>query len=154
MELSYSGQEQVKAPPAVVWAFISDPKRVARCLPKVQDVQIGDQGQIIAKVPIKMGFFKGEFGLDIVVEPHPEQNRALVRVSGAGLGSQLSLDAHADVVDLGDGTTRLDWQGRADLSGPIAKMNRSMLDPMVEKLLARTFQNMSAQMASSSEQLA
>ena len=63
MKLNYSGTEQVKAAPAVVWAFVQDPERVARCLPDVQEVTVQDANHMEATVQVGVGMVRGAWGL-------------------------------------------------------------------------------------------
>lgn len=154
MKLSYSGQEQVKAPPAVVWAFVQDPERVARCLPDVQEVVVQDQNHLEATVQVGVGMVRGKFKFKIEVRPDEAAQRINVKVQGGGLGSVVDLTAGANVVDNGDGTTTLDWQGDATMRGPVATVGGRVLDAQAQKLIQKTFQNMSAQVGASAGTLA
>lgn len=154
MKLNYSGQEKVQAPPAAVWAFVQDPERVARCLPDVQDVQVTGPNQMVATVNVGVGMVRGKFKFDIEVHPDADANRVNVVVKGGGLGSVVDMTAGANIVDNGDGTTTLDWNGDADMRGPIATVGGRMLDPQAQKLIQKTFQNMSAMVSEASNKLA
>ena len=72
MKLNYSGQEKVQAPPAVVWAFVQDPERVARCLPDVQEVTVHDQAHMDAIVQVGVGMVRGKFKFN--TNHHPIQD--------------------------------------------------------------------------------
>ena len=154
MKLSYNGQEKVQAPPAAVWAFVQDPQRVAACLPDVQDIQVTGPNQMTATVNVGVGMVRGKFKFNIDVQPDEASNRVNVKVKGGGLGSVIDMVAGANIIDNGDGTTTLDWNGDADMRGPIATVGGRMLDPQAQKLIQKTFQNMSAQIGDSSNKLA
>ncbi|WP_339094003.1 CoxG family protein [Deinococcus sp. VB343] len=149
MQMQFSGQEQVQAPPAVVWAFVNDPQRVAACLPGVQDVQVVGPGELEVTVPLQAGLLRGSMKARVQIVPDEQGGVVRVGIQGGGLGSQMNVDAGATVVDTGDGQTRLDWQGTAALSGPLAKLGKAM-EPRVQGLIARTFRNMSASIAAES----
>jgi len=146
MKLSQNGQEQIQAPPAAVWAFVQDPARVARCLPRVQEVQVLGPTTADASVQVGLGMLKGKFKLRVELFPNEPAHHVDVRVRGGGLGSTVELSAGATVVDNGDGTTRLDWNGEAALTGPAAKVAGRGLDSRIEGLIRQTFRNMSAQL--------
>lgn len=154
VNLSYSGQEKVQAPPAAVWAFISDPAQVARCLPRIEDVRVIDATHLQGHVSMGSGFMKSKIKLNIEVVPDQAQNRVNVKVTGGGLGSNLELTAGANILDNGDGTTTLAWQGNADMRGPLANMAGKMAEEQGQKMIARTFQNMSASIAQNTSQQA
>ncbi|GGR68553.1 hypothetical protein GCM10008959_33350 [Deinococcus seoulensis] len=154
MKLSYSGQEQVQAPPAAVWAFVQDPERVARCLPDVQEVVVHDQTHMDATVQVGVGMVRGKFKFKIEVLPDEAANRVNVKVQGGGLGSVVDLTAGANVVDNGNGTTTLDWTGDATMRGPVATVGGRLLDAQAQKLISKTFENMSAHVGASGSTLA
>lgn len=150
MKLSYSGQEKVQAPPAAVWAFVQDPERVAACLPDVQDIKVTGPSQMEALVNVGVGMVRGKFKFNIDVQPDEANNRVNVTVKGGGLGSVVDMTAGANIVDNGDGTTTLDWQGDASMRGPVATVGGRLLDVQAQKLISQTFQNMSANVAAGS----
>ena len=154
MKLSYSGQEKVQAAPAAVWAFVQDPERVARCLPDVQEVVVHDQTHMDATVQVGVGMVRGKFKFKIEVLPDEPQGRVNVKVQGGGLGSVVDLTAGANVVDNGDGTTTLDWTGDATMRGPVATVGGRLLDAQAQKLISKTFENMSANVSASAGTLA
>ncbi|WP_188903599.1 SRPBCC family protein [Deinococcus aerophilus] len=154
MKLNYSGQEQVGAAPAVVWAFVQDPERVARCLPDVQEVVVHDQTHMDATVQVGVGMVRGKFKFKIEVLPDEPQGRVNVKVQGGGLGSLVDLTAGANVLDNGDGTTTLDWTGEASMRGPLATVGGRALDVQAKKLIQKTFENMSTHIEASAGTLA
>lgn len=154
MKLSYSGQEKVQAAPAAVWAFVQDPERVARCLPEVQDVKVIDANNMEANVKVGVGMVRGNFKFKINVQPDQANNRVNVVVQGGGLGSVIDMTAGANVLDNGDGTTTLDWNGDADMRGPVATVGGRMLDSQAQKLISQTFQNMGANISSGAGKIA
>ena len=148
MNFEQRGQEEVQAPPGVVWAFVTDAARVARCLPHVQGVEAREAGVADASVQVGIGMLRGKFKLRVEIFPDVSAQHVRVRVRGGGLGSTVELNAGATVVDRGDGNSRLDWHGEAALSGPVAKVGGRALDGRVESLIRQTFRNMSAQLKS------
>ena len=61
MKLEYKGEEQVPLSKAAVWDFINDPKKVASCLPDVQEVIVHDATNFDAIVSIGLGPVRGKF---------------------------------------------------------------------------------------------
>lgn len=154
MKLNYSGTEQVRAAPAVVWAFVQDPERVARCLPDVQDVVVQDATHMEATVQVGVGMVRGKFKFKIEVLPDEAAGRVNVNVRGGGLGSVVDLTAGANVLDNHDGTTTLDWTGEASMRGPVASVGGRMLDAQAKKLIEKTFENMGEAMSAAGGTLA
>lgn len=154
MKLSYSGQEQVRASPAVVWAFVQDPERVARCLPDVQEVIVHDARHMDVTVRVGVGLIRGTFRLSAEVQSGEPDNRVDVRVRGGGLGNALDLTASATVMDNGDGTSTLNWTGATHLRGPVARASARLLETHVQHLIRRTLQNLRREVETSAGLLA
>ncbi|PTA67083.1 SRPBCC domain-containing protein [Deinococcus arcticus] len=153
MQLQESGEFQVRASPAVVWAFVTRPEQVARCLPEVQDIRAhADHAE--ARVPVRAGLLRGNLGLRLEVQPDDPAQRVGVRVQGAGLGSTLTLQAGATLGDNGDGTTTLRWQGEVQVRGPLASVGGGRLESRARALIERTFGNLQTQLNAAGDTLA
>ncbi|GEM82313.1 MAG: hypothetical protein KatS3mg074_317 [Meiothermus sp.] len=147
MKLEYSGQENVQANPEKVWSFIQDPNKVASCLPDLKAVEFKDERNMVATVGVAVGPVRGSFKFNIELDPHPEENKVMVRIRGGGLGSAVDLTASADILGQDDQTTLLDWQGQATVSGPAATVGGRVLDAQAKRLIETVFANMSKKMS-------
>lgn len=141
MELHYSGQEQIQAPPALIWAFLDDPQRLALAFPELQDVRVLSHRQIEGVVSVGGGFLKARLRLRIEVEPSPDTGEVTIRVTGTGMGSTLELRASGRVTQT-DRQTTFAWQAEAKVGGPLAKMGGGVADAQARALLTRTFANL------------
>jgi uncharacterized protein len=147
MKLEYNGTEQVPLTKDAVWTFINDPQKVASCLPDVQEVIVHDPRNFDAIVSVGLGPVRGKFKFKITLEPQEGGNRMNVRINGGGFGSVVDLLAGADLVDNGDSTTTLNWEGAATMRGPVATVGGRVLDAQAQKLIAGTFANVKTRMA-------
>lgn len=109
MKLEYSGQEQVPAPVEKVWSFVSDPKSIASCLPRVQEVRVNGPQDMDVVVQAGIGLIKGNFKFKVELEPNQAGNHLQLKISGGGLGNNVDVIAKAQLKDNGNGTTTLDW---------------------------------------------
>jgi carbon monoxide dehydrogenase subunit G len=141
MKLQYSGEEKIPVRPATVWAFVSDPEKVGRCLPEVIDVTVKDPTHVDVVVQVAVGPVRGKFKLQMELKPDPARQRIELNVSGGGFGSAVDMTAGADAVDAGDGTTILKWTGEAEVRGPVAAVGSRVLDAQAHKLISQAFAN-------------
>lgn len=141
MKLQYTGQEQIAAGIAEVWAYIADPEKIAACLPDMQSYTVRDARHVDVVVRVGVGPVRGNFKFKIELQPDRATNHMTVAISGGGLGSVVDLTAAADLKDNGDGTTVLDWNGTATMRGPVAAVGGRVLDAQAQKLIAQTFAN-------------
>ena len=141
MNLQHSGQETISAGKDAVWAFITDPAQIGRCLPDVLDVAVHDATHFDAVVQVGVGPVRGKFKLKFELMPDPGGHRLDLKISGGGFGSAVDLTAGADVRPAGEGTTLVNWSGQAVARGPVAAVGGRVLDAQAQKLIAQTFAN-------------
>ncbi|HTV91487.1 MAG TPA: carbon monoxide dehydrogenase subunit G [Verrucomicrobiae bacterium] len=140
MNLEWSGQEQIKASKAKVWAFINDPAKVASCLPDLQSSDVKDAHNVDATVKVAVGPVRGSFKFAIALVPNADGSHMDLKISGGGFGSVVNLAAGADLTETSDGTT-LDWKGSASVSGPVATIGGRVLDAQAHRVISTTFEN-------------
>jgi carbon monoxide dehydrogenase subunit G len=141
MNLQYTGEETITADKATVWAFISDPAQIGRCLPDVVEVTVHDPTHFDAIAQVGVGPVRGKFKFKFELQPDPAGNRMDMKISGGGFGSAIDLTAGADVVAADAGTTTLRWSGQAVARGPVAAVGGRVLDAQAQKLISQTFAN-------------
>jgi carbon monoxide dehydrogenase subunit G len=147
VNLQYTGEERIPAAHATVWAFVTNPERVGRCLPEVLEVTVQDPTHFEALVKVGVGPVRGTFKVKTELVPDPAGRRIDMKISGGGFGSAVDLTAGADLVDAGDGTTTLKWSGQAVARGPIAAVGGRVLDAQAQKLIAQAFTNVRTQLS-------
>ena len=141
MKLQYTGEEKIPVGPQAVWAFVSDPEKVARCLPEVVEVAVKDATRVDTVVQVAVGPVRGKFKMAMELMPDPARQRIELKVSGGGFGSAVDLKAGADAIDAGGGSTLLKWSGEAEVRGPVAAVGGRVLDAQAHKLIAQAFAN-------------
>ena len=146
MKLQQSGEEKIPASHAAVWAFVTDPERVGRCLPDVIDVTVHDPTHFDAVVRVGVGPVRGNFKFKLELVPDQSGRRIDMKISGGGFGSAVDMTAGADLVDAGGGATLLKWSGEAVARGPIAAVGGRVLDAQAQKLIAQAFGNVRQQL--------
>jgi carbon monoxide dehydrogenase subunit G len=149
VNLEWHGHEEVGTSKAQLWAFISDPKSVADCVPDLVEAIVEDATHFDAIVSVGVGPVRGKFKLKIELEPQPDGKRMNMKISGGGLGSTVDLLAGADLKDHG-ATTSLDWSGTATMRGKIASLAGRVIDAQAQRVITTTFANVKARCASSS----
>ena len=138
MKLHYSGSEHFDSPPEKVWKFVCDPEKVASCLPDVQRLEIIDENNFDAVVKVGIGPIKGKFKLSIGLYPDRAKQHMVITLKGKGLGNSVDLTAASDIVGRAGGT-QLDWQGTADIHGPVARLGGKILDGKADELIKHVF---------------
>ncbi len=141
MKLQYTGQERIPADGDTVWAFITDPEKVGRCLPEVIEVSVHDPVHFDAVVRVGVGPVRGTFRFKFELQPDAAARRMTMKIAGGGLGSAMDLTAGADLAPAGEQGTLLNWSGEAVMRGPVAAVGGRVLDAQAQKLISQTFAN-------------
>ena len=141
MNLQYTGEETIPAGLDKVWAFITDPEKVGRCLPDVLDVTVEDATHFVAVVRVGVGPVRGNFKIKVELAPAESKRRMDMKMTGGGFGSSVDLTAGADLVEAGDATTLLKWSGQAEARGPVAAVGGRVLDAQAKKIIEQAFGN-------------
>jgi carbon monoxide dehydrogenase subunit G len=144
VNLQYSGEEQIPADPAVVWAFVNDPEKIAGCLPDLTKVTVHDPRHFDAVVGVAVGPVRGKFTFKFELQPDEAAQRMNMKISGGGFGSAVDLTAGANIVPAEGPGTVLRWDGTAVMRGPVAAVGGRVLDAQAKKLITQTFANVRA----------
>jgi carbon monoxide dehydrogenase subunit G len=147
MNLEWKGQEDVAADKATTWAFINDPAQISQCLPDLLEAKIHDAHSFDAIVQVALGPVRGKFKFKITLAPQAGDSDMNLTISGGGLGSVVDLLASAHLTDNGDGTTLLDWNGKASMRGPVATVGGRVIDSQAQKVISTTFGNVKTRLA-------
>ncbi|MEZ5319136.1 MAG: carbon monoxide dehydrogenase subunit G [Vicinamibacterales bacterium] len=139
MKLEYQGQEQIPVGADAVWAFVTDPDKVAHCLPDLIEATVTDPTHFEAVVRVGVGPVRGRLKFKFTLKPDDAARHIGITASGGGFGSVIDLDAGADVKAGGETATTLDWKGEAEMRGPIAAVGGRVLDGQARKLIEQTF---------------
>jgi carbon monoxide dehydrogenase subunit G len=146
VNLQYSGEEQIPADPATVWAFVNDPENVASCLPDLIKVTVHDPRHFDAVVGVAVGPVRGRFTFKFELQPDEAAQRMNLKISGGGFGSVVDLTAGANVEPADGAGTVLRWDGAAVMRGPVAAVGGRVLDGQAKKLITQTFANVRARL--------
>ena len=149
MNLQNSGEEKIPAGHATVWAFVTDPDKVGRCLPEVVDVSVQDATHCEASVLVAVGPVRGTLKVNVELIPDAAGKRVDLKISGSGFSSTVDVTAAADLLDPADGTTTLKWSGQAVARGMVAAVGGRLLEAQARKLIEQTFANVRQRLTAS-----
>ena len=127
----------VRSPPEQVWSFLTDPEKVARCLPgaaitgKVDDKTW--QGTMTVKVGPVSSSYKGKVAFEKL---DPASRTAEIVASGQDVrgrgGADLRLSSA--LVQKGPGETEVTTTSRVNITGILAQMGRGMVQDVGDQM--------------------
>lgn len=127
----------VKAPPEAVWAFLTDPERVAKCLPGAAVTGKLDDKTWEGTMTVKVGPVSSSYKGKVVFERLDAASRRAeivaqgMDVRGKG-GAELRLQS--SVVPQAHGETEVTTVSKVSVTGILAQMGRGMVQDVSDQL--------------------
>jgi uncharacterized protein len=122
---------QLRAPPARVWAYLTDPRQVVTCLPGAELTSVEDESTFLGKVKVKVGPVVAAYSGKVTITERDE-GAGVVRIVGegresAGAGSA-KMTMTSTLVARPDGGTEVRVTADLDIVGRIAQFGRGMIE--------------------------
>src|SRR5438105_11204021 len=139
----------VKAPPASVWSFLTDPQRVARCMPGAAITDRIDDKTYAGTMAVKVGPVSTSYKGKIVFErvdaaAHTAEIVATGQdVRGRG-GADLRLTS--SIKEVAPGETEVTAASKVNITGILAQMGRGMVQDVSDQLFQVFSQRMRAEL--------
>ncbi|MEM3670204.1 MAG: carbon monoxide dehydrogenase subunit G [Thermoprotei archaeon] len=132
------GEEKISATQDRVWELLSDPLKVGECIPGAKNIQPVDQDTFKADVTVAVGFIKNNYKVTVsTVEKSPPE-KARLRITGQGGGSNLSAEALVTLRPEGQSTI-LSYSSNVTIGGPLAGLGSRFVNGTAEKVLKELF---------------
>ncbi|HET9599895.1 MAG TPA: SRPBCC family protein [Anaeromyxobacteraceae bacterium] len=127
----------VRAPPARVWAFLVDARKVASCMPGAAITEQIDERTYAGTMTVKVGPVQASYRGKIVFEQLDESaGRAAIVATGQDVRGKGGADLRltSSVASKGDGETEVTAVSRVNVSGILAQMGRGMVEDVGDQI--------------------
>jgi carbon monoxide dehydrogenase subunit G len=132
------GQFTVPAGQTAVYEFLTDPGRVSRYMPDVQDVEIHDRDNFTVKARVGISHIKGTMVMKLTIKDRQPPVSTTVAGQGNGLASVVDMVTGFVLESTADGQTIVNWKGDVTISGKLAAFGpQGLLDRMGKKNVDR-----------------
>ncbi|MGA9355888.1 MAG: carbon monoxide dehydrogenase subunit G [Terriglobales bacterium] len=132
MAIKLSGEFAVKRSTEEVYDFLIDPQRFAPLLPEFQGLTMHDETHFTVKVNVGISYIKGAASVKLELTEAERSRRAQYKGHGAVAGGSVTVTASFDLTPDGEGT-KVNWQGEAQIFGPLASAAGGLLEPLGKK---------------------
>jgi uncharacterized protein len=142
-------QMTVEAPIEVAWAFVTDARRVASCMPGAEIVEEIDEKTFLGKAKVKLGAITTAYKGQVVFSEVDSDNRTM-KLSGEGRetgGGTAKGSLDVQLAETPDGGTEMRFDVRVDLTGKVMQMGRGMIKGVSAQLFKQFSANAQAQIA-------
>lgn len=130
----------VDAPPEAVWAFLTDPERVASCLPGASVTEKVDDRTYAGTMKVKLGPVSATYKGRLRFERLDPESR-IAELSGGGEetkgkgGAQMRMTSRLEETD--DGGTDVRVASDVEVTGLLAQFGRGMIDDVSDQMFEK-----------------
>lgn len=139
----------VNAPPAPVWAFLTDPQRVARCLPGAAIGEKLDDKTYTGTMTVKVGPVQSSYKGKVIFERLDAASRtAEIRASGQDIRGKGGADLYlkSTLRELAPGQTEVTAASQVNITGLLAQMGRGMVQDVSDQIFQIFSERMRAEL--------
>lgn len=128
MGLQTAGEVSVDVDRAAAFGFVSDPLRLAQCVPGCHDLREISSGRYAAVVTSKVAFIALSFNImvEIVKIEPPDAIEAKITGDAVGLAGRVVATAGLRLASAGDGRTAISYSTDVVLTGKLGGLGESV----------------------------
>jgi carbon monoxide dehydrogenase subunit G len=136
--MKLAGQYLLPAPPAKVWALLTDPNRLAKLLPGCERLDPDGPDRFKAAVKFGIAAISGKYAGTIEFAEKNPPNSMRMKLSGKGIPGFVDGVGHIELAEKG-GQTELRYTGEAQVGGMIASVGQRMIEGAARKIVDQFF---------------
>jgi carbon monoxide dehydrogenase subunit G len=122
-----------------LWELLMDPDFLAKVTPGVTRLERTGDDTYEAIADIKMGPVKGSFSGDLAVKEKNEPESFVLEVTQKSKIGNVSATINLGLITVDDQQTSLEFDGKANLSGLLARMGQRVLSGVASTLTKQFF---------------
>ncbi len=135
------GTATLQAPIDKAWEAILDPKVLVSTIPGCTQLEETGDHQYTAVVTAGVASIKGTFTGKVKLSELQEPESLLLHAEGASAAGTVGVDVQVTLTDLGDDTTRIDYDADAIVGGMIGGVGQRMLTSVSKRISGEFFDN-------------
>ena len=136
--MKLAGQYVLPAPPAKVWALLTDPNRLAKLLPGCERLDPDGPDRFKAAVKFGIAAISGKYAGTIEFAEKKPPTSMRMKLSGKGIPGFVDGVGHIELAEKG-GQTELRYTGEAQVGGMIASVGQRMIEGAARKIVDQFF---------------
>ena len=138
----------VDATPDAVWIFLLDARRVGRCLPGCESVDVVDAQTYRVRITVRVGFLSTtqDLRVEIVEADRPRRLVSVGRAEDRKLASHLEVNTALDLEPTATGGTLLRYHSDVRVLGRLGSVGAAVMQVKVKQLTGEFAANLRAAM--------
>jgi len=133
--MKVEGEYQFDGPREDVWELVRDPEVLATALPGTQSLdQVGDN-EYEGAMNVRIGPVGGEFSGKVLISDEQPPESLTMTVEGKGKPGFINGSGDVNLIDQGDGTTLMKYEGELQIGGRLASVGQRLLDTTSKSMI-------------------
>ena len=138
--MKIEGRRLLPGTPEQVWALLTDPTRLAKCLPGCEKLEPDGPDRYKASINFALAAISGKYSgsLELAEKKPPRSLR--MRLDGKGIPGFVRGEGLVELTPKKD-QTELSYAGEAQIGGMVAAVGQRLLDLAARKLIQQFFES-------------
>ena len=142
--MKIEGTHQINAPRERVYALLTDPEVLRRCIPGCESLEKTEEDNYAATMKAGVGMIKGTFKGNVKLEEMRQPEHYRIVVDGKGAPGFVKGTGDFDL-DEKDGATLIRYAGEMQVGGTIAGIGQRMIQGAAKMMASRFFAALEAE---------
>ena len=133
--MKVAGEYVFNGPREQVWELVRDPEVLATALPGTQSLNQVSENEYEGEMHVRVGPVVGVFSGRVVASNEVPPESYTLTVEGKGAPGFAKGTGHVQLIDQGDGTTLMKYEGEVQIGGKVASVGQRLLDTASKSML-------------------
>jgi carbon monoxide dehydrogenase subunit G len=129
------GEYLFDGPQEEVWKIVRDPEVLATALPGTKSLDKVGENEYAGEMNVRIGPVAGLFSGRLVISQEVPPESCTLTVEGRGGPGFMSGTGDVTLIDQGDGTTLLKYEGEVQIGGRLASVGQRLLDTASKSMI-------------------
>jgi hypothetical protein len=142
--MKLNGAQTFPAPRQKVWEFLTDPRRLAKCMPGCEKLEAVGENEFSGVINIGIATVKGVYNGKVKLDEMRSPAHYKMLLDGKGKQGFIKGTGTLDLEEQ-DGRTLLKYSGDVQVGGPLASVGQRMIDGAAKMMIGQFFTAMEAE---------
>jgi len=142
--MKLTGTQTFPAPRKKVWDFLTDPHRLAKCMPGVEKLEVVGKNEFSGQINVGLAAVKGVYNGKVKLDEVQPPTHYKLLLDGKGKQGFVKGTGTIDLEEQ-NGQTLLKYSGDVQIGGPLASVGQRMIDGAAKMMIGQFFTAMEAE---------
>lgn len=140
--MKLQGDYLFDGPREAVWEIVRDPEVLAQALPGTQSLEMVAENVYEGKMNVRIGPVAGLFSGKLIVSNEVPPESYTLTVEGKGGPGFGKGTGDVQLIDQGDGTTLMKYEGDLQVGGTIANVGQRLIETVANSMAKQAFESL------------